>query len=159
MPQRDRRPKTDKRFNEQLGLQQPKALAGLLADDGRHNLPLFSFVLMDRAYSGNWGWHLLTQADALRLLNLMCEMARLTWREIRDQVAGGHRRHHHQSVQTICREAQYRLTELHLDDLGDQMFRFRLDGTGRLWGFELGDGIFHALWWDPDHEVYPTEPG
>lgn len=112
---------------------------------------------MDRAYDGAWGWHLLNDPDARRLLDLMCEMATLTWQEIRDQVAGGHRRHHHQSVQTICRDAQERLTELHLDDMGDAIFRFRLDGTGRLWGFELGSGVFYAVWWDPNHRVCPSE--
>jgi hypothetical protein len=37
------------------------------------------------------------------------------------------------------------------------MFRFRLGGKARLWGFR-SERIFHVVWWDPDHRVYPTEP-
>ena len=112
---------------------------------------------MDRAYAGAWGWQRLAASDPLGLLNLMCEMARLTWQEVRKQTAGGHLRHHSQRVDGLDPEARKRLEELGYDDIGEEMFRFRLDGTGRLWGFERGDGIFHAVWWDPDHKVYPTE--
>lgn len=157
MPRRDRRPKTDKRCNEPLGPQQPKALAALVTEDGRHNHPLFSFGLMDRAYDGAWGWHLLNDTDARRLLDLMCEMARLTWQDIRTQTASGHLRHHSQGVDSLCPDAKKRIVDLSLDDMGEEVFRFRLDGTARLWGFELGDGIFHALWWDPNHRVCPLE--
>jgi hypothetical protein len=37
------------------------------------------------------------------------------------------------------------------------MFRFRVAGGKRLWGFRNGR-VFHAIWWDPDHAVYPTDP-
>ena len=87
----------------------------------------------------------------------MCEMGRLTWEEVRQQTAGGHRRHHHHPVAEFCAEARNRIEELQYDDVDDRMFRFRLDGAGRLWGYER-DGIFHAVWWDPNHQVYPTEP-
>jgi hypothetical protein len=118
---------------------------------------VFSFALVDRRYAGAWGWHLLSDSDCRSLLDLMCEMGRLTWEEVRQQTAGGHRRHHHHPVAEFCAEARNRIEELQYDDVDDRMFRFRLDGAGRLWGYER-DGIFHAVWWDPNHQVYPTEP-
>jgi hypothetical protein len=36
------------------------------------------------------------------------------------------------------------------------MFRFRLAGERRLWGYRVGR-TFHVVWWDWDHKVYPTE--
>jgi hypothetical protein len=47
-----------------------------------------------------------------------------------------------------------RLNEIFEDD----MFRFRLAGEKRLWGFRVGN-VFYVLWWDASHRVYPTERG
>jgi hypothetical protein len=68
----------------------------------------------------------------------------------------GHRLHHTQPRESLCTAAQNRLEELELEDLGD-LFRFREGATLRFWGYEI-DGIFYALWWDPNHKVYETEP-
>ena len=38
---------------------------------------------------------------------------------------------------------------------GDALARFRLGGTERLYGFLVGNE-FHILWWDPNHEVWPS---
>lgn len=40
-------------------------------------------------------------------------------------------------------------------DAPDSIARFRLSGTKRLYGF-LVDNEFHLLWWDPNHEVWPS---
>ncbi len=136
----------------------PKALAKLISEDGQRLRPLFNLSLVDRTYSGIWGWHLLSDVDARRVLDLMCDMAALTWNEVRQQTSSGHKRHHYQEVSSLCPEARDRVIEQGLDDMSERMFRFRLDGSGRLWGYEIGDGVFHIVWWDPDHKVYPTEP-
>jgi hypothetical protein len=41
--------------------------------------------------------------------------------------------------------------------LEDDVYRFRLSGERRLWGLRRQD-TFYAIWWDPKHQVYPTEP-
>lgn len=41
------------------------------------------------------------------------------------------------------------------DRQGDSLARFRLGGTQRLYGF-LIDHEFHVLWWDPNHEIWPS---
>ncbi len=52
------------------------------------------------------------------------------------------------------REAWERLVELEYDD-EDQISRLRVTGRGRLYGFRR-DERFYALWWDPEHAIYPS---
>ncbi len=42
--------------------------------------------------------------------------------------------------------------------LGDQtkISRFRIGGKGRLYGFRLSN-VFHVVWWDPGHEIWPSQ--
>jgi hypothetical protein len=49
------------------------------------------------------------------------------------------------------------LQDLRLDDL-DELFRFRLGNKPRLWGI-IHEGVFFPVWWDPEHKIYPTDPG
>jgi hypothetical protein len=90
-------------------------------------------------------------------------MAKLTWAEIEAQKTGSgtnrHKKHHDQEVESLRSEAREALRQRKLSVIfGDNnIFRFRVDGTTRLWGFRQGR-IFHIVWWDPNHEVCPTEP-
>ncbi|MBQ1167191.1 hypothetical protein KBZ21_55250, partial [Streptomyces sp. A73] len=47
-----------------------------------------------------------------------------------------------------------------LDDLGipdmTKIWTLRIGGAGRLWGFLVGP-VFHIIWWDPDHQVWPSK--
>ncbi|EWC59421.1 hypothetical protein UO65_5282 [Actinokineospora spheciospongiae] len=52
------------------------------------------------------------------------------------------------------RQARDRLGELQLDDR-DEISRLRISGKGRLYGFRERER-FYALWWDPEHEVWPS---
>jgi hypothetical protein len=93
---------------------------------------------------------------AAAAVQFICNMSELSWTEIEAQRAGGHRKHHSQPVTSIS-EAQACLGNRRYEEIIDEeIFRFRLDGTKRLWGFRHGR-TFHAVWWDPDHKVYPTE--
>ncbi|MGH3830079.1 MAG: hypothetical protein ACRDRS_06435 [Pseudonocardiaceae bacterium] len=51
--------------------------------------------------------------------------------------------------------ARERLVELNYDD-EDQISRLRVTGRGRLYGFRR-DERFYALWWDPEHAIYPSQ--
>lgn len=90
------------------------------------------------------------------------EMSKLSWAEIEMQQTGSaakrHRKHHGHPLARLGDEAQARIAALHLVDTfgDDELFRFRLSGERRLWGFR-SERTFHVLWWDPDHQVYPTE--
>lgn len=47
-----------------------------------------------------------------------------------------------------------RLDELGMADM-TTIWRLRLGGEPRLYGFLAGH-VFHVLWWDPDHEIWPS---
>ena len=137
----------------------PKAISKFLASDGSHTHPVFSLSLADRTYEGEWGWKLLDGPAAVRLIEFLSLMGCTSWTAVRQQTAGGHYKHHYQPVTSLCSPARRRLRDLELDDLDPQIFRFRDGNLKRLWGFVSSDGIFFAIWWDPNHKVYPTEVG
>ncbi|WP_156967987.1 hypothetical protein [Methylosinus sp. PW1] len=76
-----------------------------------------------------------------------------TWLEIENEVSGKHKRNKSYPIYKICPEAQARLVDIQLEDL-DEIFRFRVGFTQRLYGFRICD-VFFILWWDPEHKIYP----
>jgi len=117
--------------------------------------PCFDFSKLDRGHEGSWDWNL-SSAEHQTFLDFLRDMQALRWNEIFRQAAGGHKKHHYQAADTLCRQAQDRLAELGLD-LQEELFRFRLAGTVRVWGVFIGASHqFFLLWWDRDHQVYPT---
>lgn len=88
----------------------------------------------------------------------LAEWQKLTWGEIDQFTTGGrerHKMHHSMEMEKLIDEAQYRLIEL--DRYSDIIFRFRLGSTRRLWGYRIVNH-FEIIWYDPKHEIYPTEP-
>jgi hypothetical protein len=98
--------------------------------------------------------------EAIELLGFMADMAQLTWAEIERMETGGksrHHKHHDMPVDQLSADAQARVAKKRLDVIfGDDIFRFRLSGTRRLWGFREGR-TFHVVWWDPSHAVYRVD--
>lgn len=82
--------------------------------------------------------------------------AGLTWGEV-DALSsdGGHKMHHGHELGDLIPEVQHRWAELKLGEY-DSVFRFRLGGTRRAWGYIL-QAHFFMVWWDRDHSFYPTE--
>ena len=89
-------------------------------------------------------------------------MCQHTWSEIEAMRAAAHKRHHSQPISSLSTESQKDFARLRfkgqaLDAVyGDDLFRFRITGEQRLWGFR-SNRMFHVIWWDPNHQVYPTE--
>ena len=54
----------------------------------------------------------------------------------------------------LCKEAQKRLIEIELDDC-DELYSVHVTGIKRLWGI-LEGSYFKILWWDPHHEICPS---
>ncbi|MDX1890113.1 hypothetical protein [Mycolicibacterium sp. 050158] len=55
-------------------------------------------------------------------------------------------------------DAISRLVELELDDQ-TEIARLRISGKRRLYGFLAEGGQdFYVLWWDPNHEIWPSTP-
>ncbi|MDX6649080.1 MAG: hypothetical protein QOJ97_1031 [Solirubrobacteraceae bacterium] len=122
--------------------------------------PFFCFHHADRATKEAWAFKP-GGGQASELLDFLCDMGRLKWNDIESQETGTRKRrrkHHSQSIGSLDTAAQADLRKRKLDEtFGDEMFRFRLSGKSRLWGFRA-KRVFHVIWWDPDHQVYPTEP-
>jgi hypothetical protein len=95
------------------------------------------------------------------LLRFFGEIGRSTWAEIQGMQTGGfkrHRKHHEMPIGSIESDAQQDIRRLKLDEtFGDQIYRFRLGGKPRLWGFRV-ERTFHVVWWDPSHKVYESDP-
>jgi hypothetical protein len=139
----------------------PKSVLSLHANalDDDHSHPVWRLSLLDREHSGNWSWKI-DESTLGTIVDLLIQMEKLTWKQIRTQTAATTKkvraRHHSQAVDTLCKEAQNRLVELGLDGW-DELFRFRLDGPGRLWGILSRESprVFYPIWWDDEHQVYP----
>jgi hypothetical protein len=122
--------------------------------------PHFCFQFADRATKNAWKFKP-TEGDAPPLVDFICEMAKLTWAEIEAQRVGtkdGYlKRNHSQEIKRLTADARADLIKRQLPEwFDDTMFRFRVSGEQRLWGFRKGH-VFHIIWWDPHHKVYPTE--
>jgi hypothetical protein len=55
----------------------------------------------------------------------------------------------------ISRDARRRLAELKLEL--EHLVRIRIQSLPRLYAFHGRANVLNLLWWDPEHEVYPTE--
>jgi hypothetical protein len=58
-------------------------------------------------------------------------------------------------VEEMPKPAKDRLVDLGRDD-ETQVARLRCGGAPRLYGF-LREHVFHVLWWDPNHQVWPSK--
>ncbi len=83
------------------------------------------------------------------------EFEKLLWHEVHAQSSeSGHAMHHTHELHEVNAEAQARWLELGLEEF-DTLFRFRLGGQKRFWGFRLGAHFF-GVWWDRSHRIYPV---
>lgn len=117
--------------------------------------PTFCFAHVDRDANELWafnpsGEHLIEIVEFIGL------MGQTTWAQIEAMRTGRkdrHRKHHSQNVDTFGSQAQKDFHSAHLGErFGHDMFRFRLSGEKRLWGFR-DHGVFRVIWWDPEHKV------
>jgi len=104
-----------------------------------------------------WGECNFTTANDVRdLLSKMKDYETRTWNEIKTDVGGRCRGNnsHFISIDKLCKDAQKRLEELHLDDV-EELYSLRLTGTKRLFGIRVGASL-EILWYDPDHSICPS---
>jgi hypothetical protein len=136
-----------------------RPVAKLPERDGLDRRPFFSLQHADRGSQHDFHFRVDEESDSHALLSFLRDIGANSWAELRAQTTGGrqaHKKHHEMSIEDICEDAQQRLAAMKLDEVvGDNLFRFRLSGTQRLWGF-ITDNTFHVLWWDPEHKVYPV---
>jgi len=105
------------------------------------------FSICDR--EGPFRWEL-TPDDAHSVMARLAEFETKTWAEI--EATGSHRI----ECQSLDKPARDRLVEIGQDDL-DELMSFRMNGACRVWCI-ADNALMRVLWWDPQHQVYPTEP-
>lgn len=112
--------------------------------------------MLDHDHHGSWDWDL-TPDERDTFLRFMRDTQSSTWNELRSQTSGGHKKHHDMATDDLAKEARERLGEIGLGDQ-ESLFRFRLTGKVRLWGAFVGQRHeIHVIWWDREHQVYPTD--
>jgi len=100
-----------------------------------------------------WGESNRNRENPHAVLCRLAEVARMTWSNLRTH---NPRYDHACDIERICARAQRQLTAVGGDDC-DEFWRLRIGSRGRLWGIRRGS-TFYVLWWDPCHEVWPTQP-
>jgi hypothetical protein len=120
-------------------------------DDANQQTPVWTIGQFD--VDGIWGRSRIRLPEHLwdDLFAKLKSYESRTWAEI----IANNKRDHAVPVARLIKPARERLNDLKLDDV-DELFRLRLTGTQRVWGIREGR-VFHLIWWDPDHEICPSE--
>ena len=125
----------------------PKKASG---DDFLNLSPAWRFSLLELV--DPFGWHNLTTAQLLEIRQKLANFESMTWNQI---IILARDNNHLVSVDRICSDAYRRLEAVKQDDVGE-LLSLRLGGTERVWGI-LEHNAVKLLWWDPFHQICPSE--
>jgi hypothetical protein len=112
--------------------------------------PCWRFSHVD--HDGPWGFAEVKPAELCQILRCLASFETMTLNEIFH--SGGYPGKDYDVATIPNREALQRLEEMGLADQ-TKIWALRLQGEPRLYGF-LDENIFHVVWWDPKHEVWPS---
>ena len=101
---------------------------------------------------GPYSWRMIDPVDLVRAFEFLSQTARRKWGEIITQ-PGGH--HHLIETADLVRPACDDLLEA-IPGGTDEVMSLRLTGQKRIFGY-MEVGVMHILWWDPEHEICPSE--
>lgn len=139
---------------QQAQEQQPKAIK----DGSRFGLSV-TWCVTRADLEGHWtwgearGWEQKEWDEEIK--PAFSSFAMMTWGDVdKCSSESGHRMHHHHELGDLVAEAQNRWVDLGLEQF-DTVFRFRLGGKKRAWGF-IAQAHFHFIWWDRQHAIYPV---
>jgi len=98
-------------------------------------------------------WHANTYAPTpfYHIASHLRSYESLTWQQIRIRSD----RDHPIDPDRIISKARARYSQLGLDDY-EELWRFRFTGEQRIWGVRTSEGLFLAIWWDPEHAICPS---
>ena len=114
-----------------------------------HANPVWRLSHID--WDGPWCPSKCKESGARAILTILAGFESMTWVQIMSNTGS-----HTVGAEGIIKKARQRLTARNLDEWADHLTSLRMSGKERLWGF-LRAGVFHALWWDPEHEVFPAK--
>jgi len=99
---------------------------------------------------GPWSWESTSLAESwVEMHSKMKDLESMTFGGV--MKAGSHPI----PCSRLIPDAQKRLREINQNDL-DELFSLRLSGKQRIWGIR-DRNVFKILWWDPNHEVCPSQ--
>lgn len=118
-----------------------------------------TYCVSRKDHHGSWSWlepRAWTDAEWSEDIEPpMANFSGLTWGEIDALGSGsGHKMHHSHETAQLVEEAKQRWISLGLEQF-DTVFRFRMSGTKRAWGYVV-QAHFHMVWWDRHHSIYPV---
>lgn len=93
--------------------------------------------------------------DAPTLIWLMGRLSNFESMTVNEMFNNGEEPGKHYDVAALpTRRSRDRLEEMGLGDM-TRISRLRLGGKPRLYGFLVAN-VFHVVWWDPEHEIWPS---
>lgn len=120
--------------------------------------PILRFDRIDRA--GKFAFDIKREDfDHILVWGKLMAYSCMTWREIIGQTHGRRdksKSHYIRNLDGLSAEAKQRLKDNHLEDETDLLFSLAPTGRLRIIGLLADTGEFHILWYDPNHEAYPS---
>lgn len=101
-------------------------------------------------HEGRWGFDRIESAVLCEVLKKLADCESMTVSELR---ATRRLFKEYDLPSGLCKDALDRLTVMRRDDM-TKIQRLEFTGLQRLYGFLEGN-VFHVVWWDPMHEVFP----
>jgi len=102
-------------------------------------------------HGGPWCFHEISPDELCGVLEQLGNFESMTVNEVFN---GGYPGKDYDIESIPNKEAQGRLHAIKLADQ-TRISRLQLGGTQRLYGFRHGN-VFHIVWWDPRHEIWPS---
>ena len=107
--------------------------------------PVWRFSLLD--WDGPWCPSKCKETGVREIQTRLAAFESMTWAQILSDSGS-----HTVGAAGLSKAARQRLIERNLDEWADHLTSLRMGAKERVWGV-LRAGVFHMLWWDPEHEV------
>ncbi len=121
---------------------------GITGEEQGHPTPLWRLSSID--WDGPWCPSKCGDHEIRGIHSWLANLEGMPWTQI---LSNGS---HIVGTDGIIPDAKKRIIALGKAEWQDHLCSLRRTGKERLWGF-LRAGIFHVLWWDPEHEVFPSK--
>jgi hypothetical protein len=131
--------------------QPPRLLPGLPGSSNSEDRLCWRFTHVDN--DGPWGFGSLNATAIGGLLAQLVQFEKMTVHEAFHQ--GDYPGKCYDLEALPNAKARERLECLKLADQ-TKIWRLRIGGPGRLYGF-LTSNVFHVVFWDPEHEIWPSQ--
>jgi hypothetical protein len=129
---------------------QPPRRPALPGADSSDDRLCWRFTHVD--HDGPWGFGDTDTASLRQIMNGLANFESMTVNEA--FLRGGYPGKDYDVEAIPTKAAHDRLEAMGMPDM-TKIWALRLGGEPRLWGFLLGN-IFHVVWWDPRHEIWPS---